>query len=137
MKIGGELMTAKEILCQVRTLGLEINQLNSHIEDLYELTGVVYSDLPKGESKNDLSDKVARIIELREMWDEKVDRFADLKTLAIKLLLQVDNPMYRQVLTMRYLDFKSWDEIAAILGYDLNYLYNAHGRALKVLKKFE
>lgn len=130
-------MTTKELLYQVRALGLEINQLNNHIEDLYELTGVAYSDLPKGENQNDLSDKVARIIELREMWDKKVDRFVDLKAIAIKLLLQVDNPTYRQVLTMRYLDLKGWDEIAAILGYDLNYLYNAHGRALKVLKKFE
>lgn len=127
-------MTAKELLYQVRALGLEINQINSHIEGLYELTGVVYTDLPKGENKNDLSDKVASIIELREMWNKKVERFVDLKALAIKLLLQVDNPMYRQVLTMRYLDLKGWDEMATILGYNLNYLYNAHGRALKVLK---
>lgn len=130
-------MTTKELLYQVRALGLEINQLNSHIEDLYELTGVVYSDLPKGENQNDLSDKVARIIELREIWEEKVDRFVDLKALAIKFLFQVDNPLYRQVLTMRYLDLKGWDAISYILGYDIDYLYNVHGRALRALKKIK
>jgi hypothetical protein len=35
-----------------------------------------------------------------------------------------------QLLELRYLCFKTWEQIAVDLGYDLRYLHKLHSRAL-------
>ena len=42
----------------------------------------------------------------------------------------VQNTEYQTLLELRYLCFKSWEQIAVDMGYELRWLYRLHHRAL-------
>lgn len=42
---------------------------------------------------------------------------------------------YQTLLELRYLCFKSWEQIAVDMGYDLRWLYRLHHRALNAVSE--
>ena len=48
---------------------------------------------------------------------------------------KVDNPLYRTILTARYINFKTWEEIADDLEFNLRWLYRLHKRALESMNE--
>ena len=48
-----------------------------------------------------------------------------------QIIKSVPSFEYKTILELRYLTFKSWNEIATLMNYDVRYVYKMHGRALK------
>ena len=46
-------------------------------------------------------------------------------------ILSIEPELYRQILLMRYLDGRTLNQIADILGYSVEYIRNSHGRSLQ------
>ena len=46
----------------------------------------------------------------------------------------VPNAEYRTLLSMRYLSIRSWQDIAESMGYNEKYVYELHGKALKMIR---
>ena len=42
---------------------------------------------------------------------------------------------YRMLLTERYVNFKTWEQVAESLGYDLRWVYRLHKEALSALEE--
>ena len=60
--------------------------------------------------------------------------FAQLEDLIAEIHTKIElleNPTERAVLTERYINAKSWEEIAEIVGYTQRQTLNVHGTALK------
>lgn len=58
----------------------------------------------------------------------------ELKTAKVEIravIMRVSNPVYRTVLSMRYVEFQSWQEIGVVLVLEKDALKNAHKRAVK------
>jgi DNA-directed RNA polymerase specialized sigma subunit len=53
----------------------------------------------------------------------------------IETINQVDDPIYQLILERRYIEGKTWEEIAAGLGYDRSTVWRNHGKALKEIFK--
>ena len=49
----------------------------------------------------------------------------------------INCPEYQLVLELRYLCFKSWEEIALQMGYDVRHVFRLHGEALKAISDLE
>ena len=68
---------------------------------------------------------IGQLIELSEVYDE-----------ISSAIMKVEDPFYRKILMLRYLDGMVWDEIADRVGYSSRNIYRKHAEALKVIMKY-
>ena len=66
-----------------------------------------------------------------------IDALVDLKADITHRIKQINCPEYQLVLELRYLCFKSWEEIALQMGYDVRHVFRLHGEALKAISDLE
>ena len=128
-------MTAKDYLKDIRKLDLEIQTLQEQISLLREnaegLRAMELSDMPKGGKGKDLSDYVAEIADLQMVCVQHVSELIMKKQEAIERIMSIDGSEVRNVLLLRYIQCKEWDEIADKLQYNLRTIFRLHGEALK------
>jgi DNA-directed RNA polymerase specialized sigma subunit len=58
----------------------------------------------------------------------------DLKTEIMQVIKQMSDLELQTLLEQRYLNFKTWEQIAVDMGYNVRHLYRVHEKALKVPK---
>lgn len=128
-------MTAKDYLKDIRKLDLEIQTLQEQISLLRKnaegLRAMELSDMPKGGRGKDLSDYVAEIADLQMVCVQHVSELIMKKQEAIERIMGIDGSELRNVLLLRYIQCKEWDEIADKLQYNLRTIFRLHGEALK------
>lgn len=128
-------MTAKDYLKDIRKLDLEIQTLQEQISLLRKnaegLRAMELSDMPKGGKGKDLSDYVAEIADLQTVCVQHVSELIMKKQEAIERIMSIDGSELRNVLLLRYIQCKEWDEIADKLQYNLRTIFRLHGEALK------
>ena len=129
-------MNAKEYLSQAIQLEREIKSQLEHLSVLRTLAAkatATVSDMPGSPTRNTckMEDAIMKIIEQEELIDAEIDRLVDCKKAMQLSIERVENPEYRQVLRMRYLAFKSWNEVAAVMHYNVRHVYRIHKEALK------
>ena len=78
-----------------------------------------------------MADAVEKIIDLEHEINRDIDRLVDLKRDMVKVIKAVDNTEYQTLLELRYLCFKTWEQIAITMGYSERSIYNLHEAALK------
>ena len=128
-------MTAKEYLGQAYRLDQRINSKLEQVLSLRDLTTkatATMSDMPGGRSRNvyKMQDIIAKIIDLENEINADIDQLVDLKRDIVAIIKAVENPEYQTLLELRYLCFKTWEQIAVDMGYELRYLHKLHHRAL-------
>ena len=127
-------MTAKDYLKDIRKLDLEIQTLQDQISLLRKnaegLRAMELSDMPKGGKGKDLSDYVAEIADLQMVCVQHVSELIMKKQEAIERIMSIDGSELRNVLLLRYIQCKEWDEIADKLQYNLRTIFRLHGEAL-------
>ena len=67
-------------------------------------------------------------------WAEDIDKLIDLKQEIVSLIKQVKNPEYQTLLELRYLCFRTWEQIAVEMSYDLSWVHRLHKKALGKIK---
>jgi hypothetical protein len=60
-----------------------------------------------------------------------IDGLVDLKREIITIIKSVSNSEYHIILELRYLCFKSWEQIAVDMRYSIHHLYKMHNAALE------
>ena len=128
-------MTAKEYLNQALHLDSRINAKLEQIRSLRELAqnaASTLSDMPKHTQRNihRMENTICKMLDLESEINADVDRLVELKREIMDVVERVENPTYRMLLELRYLCFKQWDDIAAMMNYDRRYVLKVHGRAL-------
>ena len=128
-------MTAKEYLGQAYRLDQRINSTLEQVLSLRDLTTkatATMSDMPGGGSRNvyRMQDIIGKIIDLENEINADIDQLVDLKRDIVAIIKSVENPEYQTLLELRYLCFKTWEQIAVDMGYELRYLHKLHHRAL-------
>ena len=128
-------MTAKEYLGQAYRLDQRINSKLEQVISLRELTTkatATMSDMPGGGSRNvyKMQDIIGKIVDLETEINADIDMLVDLKREMVAVIKAVANPEFQTLLELRYLCFKSWEQIAVDMDYDIRWLYRMHNRAL-------
>lgn len=131
-------MTTKEYLRQYINAKNRFKAISDEmIEIRSEATRItpVISDMPSGSHAND---KIALSIEKLEDCAEKLEKQADRMQEAMddvqNVINSISNPTYRQVLTYRYINGYTWEQIAVVMNYSYVHICRLHGYALKVAK---
>lgn len=129
-------MTAKEYLSQAYRLD---KRIDSKIEQLKSLNLLAtkctstLSDMPKSQSAGNsrLEDTVVKIVDLQEEINRDIDSLVDLKRDIVRTIKSVQNPEYQIILELRYLCFKTWEEIAVQMNCSIDNVFKIRKNALK------
>lgn len=133
-------MTPKEYLEQAVYLDQRINSKLTQVENLRSLATkvtTVYSDSPHSPSPDcqRLEKTIAKIIDLENDINKDIDTLVDLKKEITETINEIPDLRQRTILEMRYLSFRTWEQIAVALSLDLSWVHRLHGRALKKISE--
>ena len=131
-------MAAKEYLGQAYRLDQRINSKLEQLESLNSLATKCSSTLtgmPRNPNRNTsmVSDAVAKIVDLQAEINRDIDLLVDLKCDMVRIIKSVDNAEYQTLLELRYLCFKTWEQIAVDMNYCIDNVYRIHRKALRAV----
>ena len=131
-------MTARDYLSQAYRLDQRINSKLEQVESLNGLATKVNSTLsgmPKNPNRatSAMADTVTKIITLQAEINNDIDRLVDLKREMVAVIKAVVNTECQTLLELRYLCFKSWEQIAVEMDYTVRNVHLLHNEALNAV----
>ena len=75
-------------------------------------------------------------MDLQHELADAMNDLADVNRAIARVIREVKNYDYQDLLVKRYVFGEPWEKIATDLGYDLRYVHKLHGRALAEIKIF-
>lgn len=131
-------MNAKEYLGQAYRLDQRINSKLEQVLSLRELTTkatATMSDMPGGGSRNvyKMQDIIAKIVDLENEINADIDQLVDLKREMVATIKAVSDPESQTLLELRFLCFKTWEQIAVEMNYSIQHIYRLRDKALKMV----
>ena len=129
-------MTAKQYLRQARYLDEGINTKIAQVSSLHDLATkatATLSDMPGGPTRNThrMEDIIIKILMLENEINADIDHLVDLKEGILAVIKAVDDEECRLLLEKRYLNYESWEDIAAEMCTGIDNIYRLHSKALK------
>ena len=133
-------MTAKEYLMQVKRLD-EI--INAKLDEVHTLRGLAtkVTSTPSTDkvqmttSHDKTGDIIAKIVDLERFINSTIDKLVDLKIEVMQTIEELEDSDYRLLLWLRYINFKTWEQIAVEMGYTYQWVCGGlHSRALTSLE---
>ena len=133
-------MTAKEYLSQAYRIDQRVNIKLHQAESLRDLATRATSTLgtePVSGTRNvqRMADTIDNIIALENEINDDIDHLVDLKRGVMKTLSKVQDTNCLMLLELRYLSFKSWEEIAAEMHYGSRWVHILHSKGLAAVEK--
>ena len=128
-------MTAKEYLSQAYQIDQRINSKLEQITSLRELAKKATStltDAPRSPNRSNQSmeNVILKMIDLETEINADIDTLVDLKREIVTVIKGVESPEHQTLLELRYLCFKSWEQIAVDMGFNAKYIFHIHDSAL-------
>lgn len=134
-------MTAKEYLSQYKHLNAAIRSKQRQLQELRDISTSVAcrgSDCSGNESDR-IGRVVAKILDTENEICGMIERLLELKREIEGVIGRVENPLYRQVLVLRYIEGETFEEISDKLHFCDRQIYRIHRKALakiNIPKKF-
>ena len=129
-------MTAKEYLTQAYRIDQRINSKLEQVSSLRDLSTKAtstLSDVPPSGTRNvhRMEDVICKIVMLENEINAEIDHLVDLKREIREVISAVKNLECQTLLELRYLCFKTWEQIAVEMGYSLEHTIRMHRKALE------
>lgn len=131
---------AKIFLMQVK---LYDTKINAKLEELHHLKDMVIKITPTlsdtqgggSGSQDKLGDAIAKIMDLEAEIDQSVDIFVDEKKAVADVLEKIDNPDQYNVLHSRYVQYKTFEQIACDMHMTYRNVCYIHGKGLNTVTR--
>ena len=78
-----------------------------------------------------MEDIIVKMVDLENEINADIDSLVDLKAEMVSVIKNVRNPELQTLLELRYLCFKTWEQIAVEMNYGIENIYRLHREALK------
>jgi len=136
MEEGGDEMTAEEFLKRPYYLHQTLLKESYRIQQMESvLTSIsaTLSDMPRPETRNvhSMEDRIADVEDRKLELVKAQKEFEDIVFQTSDAIMMVEDEIRRDLLLKRYTVFMTWDQIAKVMGYAKQYVYQLHRRALK------
>lgn len=126
----------QQYLDDMKEIGRLTERIQSVKTELYSLKSVLIDDMPKGT----IADNSRReyLIDIKQCLINKY--IAQQEQLHIDMLwiesiiIKIPDERHKTLMSLRYLDDRTWEYIAEHLDCDLRTVYRLHGRALQSIK---
>lgn len=123
-------MTAKEYLMQYRDAMRRAKAITDHIDDLRAMCEQLRTE---DGHKIELGKAVAELVDAQNRAKAEVDRLTALEQEIVQTISHTDEP-YRTLLYERYINGKTWEQVAVRMNYSFRHTTKLHGTALRILK---
>lgn len=100
-----------------------------------QLRGMRLTGMPRSGQRADMTRVVDDIIDAENELVAQCQQLMGVLGEVKQAVDAVENPLWRQLLTYRYVACLSWEEVAEHMGYDTRYIYKLHNNALKAFAK--
>ena len=135
-------MNAKEFLNHARKLNIEVKQLQEAKQESFAFacgTSIDYSaERVQSSSGNNAERKLITYSDFSVMLDERIAELEAYRSEVLAKIELLENATYRTLLIARYINCKTWEQIANDMNFGERHIYRIHGRALiafdKILK---
>ena len=127
----------KQELKQYHWLRAELDRLQAEHDDLISgSVGAVWLDsLPKGSGDGDTTGNItAKMWTISQTMAERMNELVELRQRIEDTINSLPDSRDRLLLRLRYIEGKSWEEIAVEMHYDYRYVLKLHGRVLQRLR---
>ncbi len=129
-------MTAKEYFKQAyfldQQIATKLDQLRSWRELAERCTSIITGQSGNvANSDSVMENTVIQIVDAENELKIDIDRLIRLKKEIAETISTLQNDKFRTILEDRYLNYKSWSEIAEKMGYSTRSAYRLHDIALK------
>ena len=129
-------LSAKEFLKQARHIDQRINSKLEQVQSLRELATkatATLSDMPRSSTPNiyRMEDVICKMTDLESEINADIDELINTKHKVMAVIKMVERPEYQSLLELKYLCMKTWEEVAAELGYVYRQITRMHGHALE------
>ena len=129
----------KEYLSQAFRIDQRIQSKMEQVASLNDLATratATYSDMPGSETRNlhRMEDAILSIIELEAEINGDICKLVQTKKDIVHKIKAVQNTEYQTLLELRYLCFKTWEQIAVQMNYSTKYVFDLHRSALKMIE---
>lgn len=128
-------MDIKEWLSNGRKLEGEVYQLREACRRAYELATLGSAD--RGGEKvqtsrqNTSENRFAAYVCYRERLEEEIEKLLKYRSKMMEVIERTKDCTYKSILIARYINCKSWEQIAEELNYNLRWVHRMHTRALE------
>ena len=124
---------------QAYRIDQRINCKMEQVSSLHSLATKATStitDMPGSPTRNihKMEDIIAKIVDLENEINDDIDKLVDLKAEITTVIKEVDDPELQSLLEQRYLNFRTWEQIAVDMGYNVRHLYCMHDKELKKVR---
>lgn len=135
-------MNAKQYLRQVRRLDNRVNAKLEQVEVLRAMITRMTANLTTDKvQESNIPDKIStlicKIVDLEKEIINDINKLIDLKTKVMRKIDSIQNDDYRLLLTLRYLNFKTWEQIAVEMKFTFQWVHELHKRALIEFEKVQ
>ena len=131
-------MTVKEWLNRGFNLHKEIEQLKEAKQKAKDLACSVSANL--GEEKvqsascNSTEIKMINYAEYSRLLYKRIDELLEINKEIVSAISKVEDTTLRSLLTARYVNFNTWEQIAVDMNYSYVHVLRLHDKALKCVK---
>lgn len=133
--MNNQTLSAKDYLSQAYHIDLRINSKIEQVQslrDLAEKAVTTLSDTPNIGTRNirRMEGVIAKIVDLESEINADIDDLVDLKREIVSLIKYVEGSELQTLLELRYLCFKTWEQISVELHLDIRWIHRLHNKAL-------
>ena len=133
-------MESREFFRQVYNAQMEIQLLrrrrDKYMDMATGMSGMSETNIRSSGTRSRVEAAAMQLVELSDRLDNAAEEYAARVREAETLISMLDRPKHRQVLTLRYIECRSWPEITEIMGYtDKKSAFRIHGWALVAAQK--
>ena len=133
-------MTTKQYLNQIDRIN---RMINNKLAEIYQLKTMVCSisvsanedKVQSSSDKDKLGSSVAKIVDLENEINKAIDVYVDKKEKIVAQIDSVKDIMEYQVLFSRYIEHKTFEQIAEDNDYSVRQILRIHGNALVEFEK--
>lgn len=135
------MLDAKRYLQQIRLydsrISAKLEELQHTKEMALRVTPTLKKDAASGTGTQDkLAEAVAKIVDLEATINEDISRYIAARQEISAVIDKLSDPDQLQVLHMRYVQYKTWEQIACDMGFSYRWVCTIHGRALQQVENF-
>ena len=94
-----------------------------------------YSEKVQVSISDAFTSNVAKIIDLEREINVEIDRLIRLRERITKEIDNMPSNIYSALLSSRYLEGKTWEDVAEMLHYDERQIFRIHENALKEFRR--
>lgn len=132
-------MTARQYLGQAYRLDQRINSKLTQLSHLRNNALNITANLKEitvqtSHDNMKMENTILKIMQQEREINDEIDKLVDLKTEVRMVINRVSNIECRLLLELRYLCFRSWEEIAVEMDYSIDYVFKVHRKALELVK---